>query len=90
MLWIPAIVLLILSARAGDKRDWRTSAAAEVAVLALIACCALPLPVLVTTAGGIETQMFALTYLVATAFLAQRLVGRGQRGAGPEHAGTQP
>lgn len=90
LLWIPAIVLLILSARAGDKRDWRTSAAGEVAVLALIAGCALPLPVLVTTAGGIETQMFALTYLVATAFLAQRLVGRGQRGAGPEHAGTQP
>jgi hypothetical protein len=37
---------------------------------------ALPLPVLVSTAGGLEPQAFALAYLLGFAFLADAVVQR--------------
>ena len=45
----------------------------DVRVLLLFALAPLPLPVLISTAAGIETQAFALVYLVAWALLADAL-----------------
>jgi uncharacterized membrane protein HdeD (DUF308 family) len=36
-----------------------------------VACAALALPVLVTTAGALETQAFMLVYLIALAFVLE-------------------
>lgn len=41
------------------------------ALLASVACAALALPVLVTTAGALETQAFMLVYLIALAFVLE-------------------
>ena len=41
------------------------------AVAACVACSTLPLPVLITTAGALETEAFVLVYLLAFAFVVE-------------------
>ena len=79
-LWVPTLVLLV----------WNFLSAREPAhsrILLALALAALPVPVLISTAGAIETQAFCLTYFIGASFLAQRIAGRFlQRKPGPDQA----
>jgi hypothetical protein len=66
LLWLSVPGLLAL----GGLRRVRARLRQDIRVLLLFALAPLPLPVLVSTAAGIETQAFALVYLVAFALLA--------------------
>jgi hypothetical protein len=76
------IVLLLLPVPILGWAAWRGTPARRAAALAALgvaACIALAtiaLPVLITTAGGQETQAFAIAYLVAAAFLPEVLRSR--------------
>jgi hypothetical protein len=74
--WELPIPLLMVPAALVIARAWRarrTEAAAErrgeVVLLAAIAAATLPLPVLISTASGQETQAFALTFVLAPVLL---------------------
>ena len=77
VLYVPTIALILISL---FRRTWRNG---EMAVLAAIAFATLPVPVLITTAGALETQAFTLVYFLGAAFLFQRgadtLMSRFQR-----------
>ena len=66
----PTILLLA----ATMFKRWRASVLPFVKGLACFAAVLLPLPVLVTTAGGQETQAFALVHMLAAGFLMQAAV----------------
>jgi hypothetical protein len=68
----PGIALVLF----GRRARWRPAASGFLRVLACVAVAALPVPVLVTTAGGQETQAFGLVYLLAAAFLVDLLPAR--------------
>jgi hypothetical protein len=65
LLLAPAVALGLM---AFDGRS-RASARGALAVLSCVAAAALVLPVLITTAGGQEPEAFAVTYLLAAAFI---------------------
>lgn len=71
VLALPAGLVLI----APLFRRWRRHAG-DAAVVALIALAALPLPVLVTTAGAIEPQAFVVVYFLGLALLADTVLRR--------------
>lgn len=89
LLWWPLLALLLAGLGVGLRSAPLRS---ELAVVATLAVAAMTPPVLVTTAGALETQGFLLVYLLATAFLASRLLGtiRGvfRSGASPLHGGS--
>jgi len=72
-LLLPPLPLLVFRAAAPRRLGWseagRTRARAALRVVACVAAGAIVLPVLVTTAGGQETQAFALVYLLSAALL---------------------
>jgi hypothetical protein len=78
LLLAPSLALLL-----GSWRGRRSGAArATLAAVACVAAATLVLPVLVTTAGGQETQAFALAHLLAAALLVDRTPGGSGRDAG--------
>jgi hypothetical protein len=66
-LYVPTLALLVWSAL--DRRR----PGGEVAVLASVGAAALPCPLLVSTASGLETQAFGFVYFLGAAFLLQRV-----------------
>lgn len=69
LLWLP----LVLLAGAGALRGVPGRAARlEFGLVVILAFAALVLPVLVTTAGALETEAFLLVYLLAAAFVGAR------------------
>jgi hypothetical protein len=73
VLWAPTLAFLAWgAARAPSIRG-------EAGLLGLLALAALPLPVLITTAGGLETQAFGLVYFFGVALLVQRLMDATMR-----------
>jgi hypothetical protein len=73
LLWGGTLILLFVWAVAA----WRSSAESKQRLEALlspvlaVAAATLPLPVLLTTAAGMETQVFAVTHFLALALLVQ-------------------
>jgi len=69
---LPLAVLWILGAGFAyvAARDWEGRRPA-LAVAGCMACSALPLPVLITTAGALETEAFVLVYFLAFAFVME-------------------
>lgn len=63
---------------------WRVRA--ELVFAACVGAGGLVLPVLVTTAGAIETMAFALTYILGTALVIDVLVRRRRKSAGAREA----
>jgi hypothetical protein len=72
LLLAPAVVLGLMACRGPG----RASARGALAVTSCVAAAGLVLPVLITTAGGQEAEAFALTYLVAAAFVADLIEKR--------------
>jgi hypothetical protein len=67
VLLLPTVALLAAAAVRGR------SAWAPPAVVGMVATATLPLPVLISTAGGLETECFALVYLLGAAFLCDEI-----------------
>ena len=79
-LWAPTLLLLVWN-------FWGRCEPAHSRILSAVALAALPVPVLMSTAGALETQAFGLTYFIGASFLAQRIAGRlVQRKPVPDHA----
>jgi hypothetical protein len=77
LLWGPTLVLVVVAALGPRSAALRPSAARARPALWVLACVAaagLGLPVLFTTAGAVETQAFALVYLLGWAFLLDAAV----------------
>ncbi len=72
--WASLLVVLGLrgfASRLPDDVRLRIGGAAR--MLLVLAAATLPLPILITTAGGQETQAFALVYMLGAAFLVEEL-----------------
>ena len=72
--WASLLVVLGLrgfASRLPDDVRLRIGGAAR--MLLVLAAATLPLPILITTAGGQETQAFALVYMLGAAFLMEEL-----------------
>ncbi|HET7290857.1 MAG TPA: hypothetical protein VFM88_00400 [Vicinamibacteria bacterium] len=69
VLVLPTLTLVLLSLAPWVGPACRRQAARRLAVLACPALACLPLPVLITTAGGQEPQAIAIVYLLGTALL---------------------
>jgi hypothetical protein len=71
LLWGPTLALACLvGARVRTRGAARGRSRPAIAVLTTLAVGGLSLPVLVTTAGGLETETFAVVYFLGFAFLA--------------------
>ena len=99
VLWAVAAAFVYAAAR--DQEGWGPRPALSVA--ACMAGSALPLPVLITTAGALETEAFVLVYLLAFAFVVEWIWREGGRHFGalssqrqtmslemPERTGHEP
>jgi hypothetical protein len=87
LLWLPAILsgLLLAFARWRGDSEPKRQLGGFVALGACAGLGAITLPVLVTTAGGIETQGFVVVYFLGFAALAQELARQLRRiGTGTE------
>jgi len=69
-LYLPTLAFIVLAILR------RPASHGELAVLGTIAAATLPVPVLITTAGALETQAFTLVYFLGAAFLLQRGVDK--------------
>ena len=67
VLWALGAAFVYAAARDHEGRGPRPA----LGVVACVACSTLPLPVLITTAGALETEAFVLVYLLAFAFLVE-------------------
>ena len=84
VLWAPTLLLVLLFARGRAfprLRPWATRLAPALFVMLCVAVAALGLPVLFTTAGGLETQAFVVVYFLGLAFLLDEAL-RYRRAAG--------
>lgn len=71
---IPTGILAVAGLAWGPGTDPRSRQSRRfLLVMALTAVCALPLPVLVSTAAAVETQAFAVVFLLGLAFLGQSI-----------------
>jgi hypothetical protein len=76
LLFLPTLLLVALVCVPTRFRPGATDAGLRPARLAVIGCmglAAIPLPVLITTAGAQETQAFALVYLLGLSFLVEEI-----------------
>jgi hypothetical protein len=101
-LTLPLAVLWVLGAAFLGGAARERSRRSALAVAACVACAALPLPVLITTAGALETEAFILVYFLAFAFVVERAgqalsswhgaEGRARRAGdrGPRGHGLEP
>jgi len=72
LLWGPTLLLVLLfvpGSRFRRRRPWATRLAPALFVLLCVAVAALGLPVLFTTAAGLETQAFIVAYFLGVAFV---------------------
>ncbi len=74
VLWAMAAAFVYAAARDQEGRGPRPA----LGVAACLACSALPLPVLITTAGALETEAFVLVYLLAFAFVVEWIWREGR------------
>jgi hypothetical protein len=84
VLWEPTLLLILLFAggRGIDRlRPWATRLGPVLLVMLCVAVAALSLPVLFTTAAGLETQAFVMVYFLGVAFLIDEAL-RYRRAAG--------
>ncbi len=68
---LPLLLLWALGAAFVGVAAYHRTARPALAVTACLAGAALPLPVLITTAGALETEAFVLVYLLAFAFVVE-------------------
>ncbi len=66
LLWMPTAALVVLASIGRTPR-------ADIGVLGSVAVASLPIPVLISTASGLETQAFGLTYFLGASLLLQRV-----------------
>jgi hypothetical protein len=87
LLWLPASLLLavFLGSRHGRSAP-RRRRAEHLLMLTPVALGALGLPVLVTTAGGVETQAFAVVYFLAAGLLLEEVRATAQAFAATRRA----
>jgi hypothetical protein len=71
-LWLPTVLLFGFLLIGGPARRLRLRSYAV--VLGVLALATLPVPVLVSTAAGMETQAFGFVYFLGLAFLNQEAV----------------
>ncbi len=76
---LPLAVLLLPPPLLALRALREPRARAALLVVASVAVAALTLPVMITTAGGQETQAFALAYLLSAAFLVESALTRRAR-----------
>jgi len=69
---LPLVVLWLLGASFLGLAACERAERPALAVAACVAGAALPLPVLITTAGALETEAFVLVYFLAFAFVVER------------------
>jgi len=84
LLWAPTLVLFILFGLGrgiARRRPWATRLGPVLLVMLCVAVAALSLPVLFTTAAGLETQAFVMVYFLGVAFLLDEAL-RYRRTAG--------
>ena len=84
LLWGPTLLLVLLfvpGSRFRRRRPWATRLAPALFVLLCVAVAALGLPVLFTTAAGLETQAFVVAYFLGVAFVLDEAL-RYRRAAG--------
>jgi hypothetical protein len=84
VLWSPALLLVLLFGLGlgiARLRPWSARLAPAVFVLLCVAVAALGLPVLFTTAAGVETQAFVVVYFLGVALLLDEAL-RYRRAAG--------
>ena len=84
LLWAPTLLLILLFGLArgiARLRPWATRLGPALFVMLCMAVAALSLPVLFTTAGGLETQAFVTVYFLGVAFLLDEAL-RYKRAAG--------
>lgn len=84
VLWGPALLLVllfVLGCWRARLRPWAARLGPALFVLLCVAVAALGLPVLFTTAAGIETQAFVVVYFLGVAFLLDEAL-RYRRAAG--------
>jgi hypothetical protein len=75
VLWVLGAAFVYAAVRDQSGRGARPA----LIVAACVACSALPLPVLITTAGALETEAFVLVYFLAFAFVVEWVWLRAQR-----------
>ena len=80
LLLAPTAVLAVIAAQARRRRRPDVALERRLAVVACVAVATIGHPVLLTTASALETEAFALTYIVGAAFAVERIVRRGQAG----------
>ena len=84
VLWEPALLLIFLFGLGlfiARLRPWAPRLAPALFVMLCVAGAAFGLPVLFTTAGGLETQSFVMVYFLGVAFLVDEAL-RYRRAAG--------
>ena len=84
LLWGPALLLILLftlGRRIARLRPWAARRGPVLFVMLCVAVAALGLPVLFTTAAGLETQAFVMVYFLGVAFLLDEAL-RYRRAAG--------
>ena len=84
LLWEPPLVLFVLFGMGrgiARLRPWATRLGPALFVMLCVALAALSLPVLFTTAAGLETQAFVVVYFLGVAFLLDEAL-RYRRAAG--------
>jgi hypothetical protein len=74
VLWALGAAFVYAAARDRTGRGPRPA----LSVAGCLACAALPLPVLITTAGALETEAFVLVYILAFAFVVEWLWWEGR------------
>lgn len=80
LLALPTLVFAGWAAAARGRHSAQFAAMGSGLLLLLtMALATLPLPVLISTAGGQETQAFALTYFLGFGLLVERLLGRARK-----------
>jgi hypothetical protein len=87
LLWLPAWLLLaVFLGSRGARSGPRRRRAEHLLMLMPVGLGALGLPVLVTTAGGVETQAFAVVYFLAAGLLLEEMRATAQAFAAKRRA----
>jgi hypothetical protein len=76
VLLAPTLLLLAAALRARGRRHPDFPLERRLGVLACVAAATIGHPVLLTTASALETEAFALTYVVGAAFFVERMASR--------------
>jgi hypothetical protein len=77
-LWLGSVILLLWWVHAALRSElaWKRYLEDRLSLILVLAAATLALPVLMTTAGGIETETFVLVHFLGFSFLAQAIADR--------------